>query len=108
MKKCKTSRNKISAVFLLLLFSLPIFTQVSHVFSDHDHPICTDVTTHIHKTEKDCSICDFHFVPFSFNALAFSLESPATPASKQTSFYQQNLDSKLLLTHGQRGPPSAS
>ena len=64
MKQNIRTSHKISAVLLLVLFLLPIFTQVMHAFSDHDHPVCTDVTTHMHKLEKDCEISAFHYTPY--------------------------------------------
>lgn len=55
----------LAATFSLALL-LPTAVKFAHTFENHDHEVCTDFTVHIHKTQLDCSICDFHFSIFSF------------------------------------------
>ena len=44
----------------------PIAIQTIHAMDGHEHPICNDLSTHLHKKQLDCSICDFHFNIFDF------------------------------------------
>ncbi|WP_051285132.1 hypothetical protein [Aequorivita capsosiphonis] len=57
----------IAAIFSLALL-FPTAVKFAHTFEDHEHEVCTDLSVHIHKKQLDCSICDFHFSIFSFEA----------------------------------------
>lgn len=56
-----------AAIFSLALL-FPTAIKFAHTFENHDHEVCTDFSVHIHKKQLDCSICDFHFSIFSFEA----------------------------------------
>lgn len=64
--------KEILNTFLAAIFSLallfPTAVKFAHTFENHEHEVCTDFSVHIHKKELDCSICDFHFSIFSFEA----------------------------------------
>ena len=53
------------AIFSLALL-LPTAVKVAHTFEGHEHKACTDLSTHLHEKQLDCSICDFHFSIFDF------------------------------------------
>jgi len=108
MKQGKLIRYRITSAFLLVLLCLPILSQAAHAFEDHDHPVCNEVKTHLHELEPECSVCDFHFVPFSFTTLELTLHNPSSPSRKFFTFFKNSLHSKLFFTRGQRGPPTLS
>lgn len=66
-------RLKPIKIFIATIFSFallfPIVIQSIHAFDGHEHQVCNDYTSHIHKTQLDCSICDFHFYIFDFKPL---------------------------------------
>ncbi len=63
--KSRISGFIIAAIFSLALL-LPIITQTIHALDGHKHEVCNDYSTHLHKKQLDCSICDFHFSIFDF------------------------------------------
>ncbi len=67
MKQFKTEIVKVfwAAIFALALL-LPTAVKFAHTFEGHEHQTCTDFSTHFHKKQLDCSICDFHFSIFDF------------------------------------------
>lgn len=105
MKQGIKIRNRCISAFLLVLFLLPAIVQISHTFSDHDHPTCSVTTTHLHKLEKDCSISDFHFTAFNFTPLEtielFTSKNDITPNSNYTQSNAVLFSYSYLL----RGPP---
>ncbi|EDM42889.1 hypothetical protein SCB49_11352 [unidentified eubacterium SCB49] len=105
MKQHKDIRVKISAGLLLLLFMLPIFTQLSHAFSHHDHPVCTDTSIHIHKPEKDCSISDFQFTAFHFNLFNYTIPYEVKKITSLPSHYKALTAVETSYNYLLRGPP---
>lgn len=63
-------KKEIVQILIVTVFSLalllPTAVKFVHTFEGHKHNTCTDFSTHIHKTQLDCSICDFHFSIFNF------------------------------------------
>ena len=63
-------KSKIGGFIIATIFSLalllPIATQTVHALDGHKHDVCNDFSTHLHKKQLDCSICDFHFSIFDF------------------------------------------
>lgn len=60
----------IAAIFSLALL-LPMATQAVHALDGHQHEVCYDLSSHLHKKQLDCSICDFHFTNFDFKLQGF-------------------------------------
>ena len=56
----------ISAAIFSLALLLPTAVKFAHTFEGHEHKACTDLSTHLHEKQLDCSICDFHFSIFDF------------------------------------------
>ena len=108
MKQILKTRDKISAALMLFLFLFPIFTQVTHAFSDHDHPVCKEVTTHIHKLDKDCSISDFHYTTYIYTLTEINVLAKPVYFKHVNTAYKSSLYSKSCVSKGQRGPPSLS
>ncbi len=105
MNQVSKIKIRISAVLLLLLFMLPIFTQLSHAFSHHEHPVCTDTTTHIHKLEKDCSISDFHFTAFNFSIFNYATPYEVIEFNHPISHYKPLTVLETSYNYLLRGPP---
>jgi len=81
----KQVRQKAASLLLFVLFLFPNAIQFAHAFDSHEHTTCKEVNTHYHESLIDCEICDFHFVPFSYEIYNYPdfivLNIPAT--SKQ-------------------------
>lgn len=89
-------------IFALLL---PSAVQFSHLFEEHEHVACTDITTHLHEKEFDCHIHDFHGASFDFMPLT------SVPIVPPEAFYQNNFrirsisEANIELNVFLRGPP---
>jgi hypothetical protein len=81
----KQIMRKIASFLLLAMLFFPNAIQFAHAFDSHEHTTCKEVNTHYHESLMDCEICDFHFVPFSYEIYNYPdfivLNIPAT--SKQ-------------------------
>lgn len=66
----KVFKLKLIKIFIATIFSFallfPIVIKSIHTWDGHEHQVCNDFTSHIHKKQLDCSICDFHFSIFDF------------------------------------------
>jgi hypothetical protein len=56
----------VATIFSVALL-LPTAVSFAHSFDGHEHRACTDLSTHLHEKQLDCSICDFHFSIFNFS-----------------------------------------
>jgi len=63
--KTKVTQILVATIFSLALL-LPTAVQFAHTFEGHEHKACTDISTHLHEKQLNCSICDFHFSIFAF------------------------------------------
>jgi len=65
--------NNIATISLSILLNVvilfPLSIQFFHVLDDHKHIVCTDNSTHLHKSKMDCNICDFTYTPFIYEPL---------------------------------------
>lgn len=63
-------RRELFKIFSAAIFSLalllPTAVKFVHTFEGHKHKACTDISTHFHEKQLNCSICDFHFSIFNF------------------------------------------
>lgn len=66
--KTKVTQVLVATIFSLALL-LPTAVQFAHTFEGHEHKACTDISTHLHEKQLECSICDFHFSIFNFTPL---------------------------------------
>jgi len=64
-------KNFTATIFVFALL-LPTAVQIAHAFESHEHKTCTELSTHIHEKQLDCSICDFHFSNFNFTLHKYS------------------------------------
>ena len=96
----------VSAFCLALLF--PIGAKTVHAFGQHKHEVCSDLSSHLHEKQLDCSICDFHFSFFHFQPLAV-LESIASVEVPPVVFeYVFNAKTGSINHFFLRGPPLLS
>jgi hypothetical protein len=66
MNRRKIFFLKITSSMMMLTLMLPLSLQFLHIFESHQHKVCDDITTHLHKDAPDCDLCDFHFSPFDY------------------------------------------
>jgi hypothetical protein len=109
MTNLKTTLTQVlvAAIFSLALL-LPTAVQFAHTFEGHEHKACTDISTHLHEKQLDCSICDFHFSIFTF----IPLESPdftVFHSFQNIEFFYSTSPFNLDPSHYfLRGPPQLS
>ena len=96
---------KFFSLMLVVILLFPSAIQLAHTEDSHDHPVCTDFSTHMHETELDCSLCDFQVSIF-----AFDTEKPGQDLLNSQNFRQIHSAPKSLYlisseTTSLRGPP---
>lgn len=99
----------IASVLLLLALLLPTAIQFSHMIEGHEGDSCNVQSTHIHKSEKNCEICDFQLISINYDIakypdlllpqISVKLTSDFTPLQ----FYYPTLTNTQL-----RAPPVTS
>lgn len=57
----------VAAIMLLLAIMLPTAVQFGHLIEGHDSIACSDKSTHFHKSEKTCEICDFQITSLNYD-----------------------------------------
>ena len=93
-----------AAIFAVALL-LPTAVKFAHTFEGHEHKPCTELSTHIHQKQLDCSICDFHFSIFNFTPQEFP-EFAVLHSFQKTETVYLLPEFKLNSTHYfLRGPP---
>ena len=103
-------KNKIRTISLGILLNaiilFPLFIQFFHALEGHKHIVCTEHTTHIHKTKIDCKICDFNFTPFTYNP-AIALKNKTFIEYKTLSYNRYNYlySSRINSSKNLRAPP---
>lgn len=60
MKTLKNIAYKLLAITLLVAVLLPSAIKLEHVFEDHEHEICSDISTqHLHEIDLECEFYKF-------------------------------------------------
>ena len=106
--------KNISKIIVILglasLVLMPSAIELVHLLEphDHEHVACSEVPTHLHEKELDCSLCDYKLAVYHFEPLpsfTFHVHSPSydLPTSLTSSFNNLAHFSYLL-----RGPPALS
>lgn len=101
--------NKAFIIITATIFSVallfPTAIQTVHAFDGHEHIVCHDLTSHLHKKQLDCSICDYHFTLFEFTPQQ-PLEFIVHPGNfKAINQYQPTVKIADLTHFYLRGPP---
>lgn len=94
----------IATIFSFALL-FPIAIQSAHAFDIHEHQECNDITTHFHKKQFDCSICDFHFQSFDFKPFQFPEFVAPTEQLELAKCYQRSEIFAGIHLFYLRGPP---
>lgn len=94
---------------LLVALILPATLQIIHHLKHQKHPVCKfQGQLHLHQTDVDCELCDFHFNLTVYSV--FEQSNDKTIPTKQ----QQKLDFNFLWRKTQqsskqlRAPPITS
>lgn len=109
MKHLKSKFGSITlAAILSALLLLPIAVQTIHAFDGHQHEICYDFSTHLHKKQLDCSIHDFHFSTFNFTPYPLIELIAPSIFSKVENHLLESIGYAYVANTFLRGPPSLS
>ena len=81
--------------------------RVFHLFENHEHEVCYEQTTHLHKDAPECHTCDFYSSSFQY-ILPENYLSTLTllPQNKEVAITVAPLFSKKLTSKQLRAPPS--
>lgn len=91
---------------MVLGILLPSVVQFTHIFEDHEHNFCGNVTTHLHEQQLDCDLTKI-FIPFGqyyldeYNILTSTQISEVLHYTYEQPMAQETSQSYLL-----RGPPT--
>ena len=98
----------LAATIFSLALLLPTAVKFAHIFEGHEHRACTDLSTHLHENQLECSICDFHFSIFNFTPQQFSEFSISHSFKSVETYYLLPEFSKKTTHYLLRGPPALS
>ncbi len=106
MKVSNEIAKFISAIALAAALLLPSGVQLVHSFDGHRHLSCEDISTHIHETPLDCSICMFQNGTYAYYGIHTQEETkligvPEISTYATFEFYQPVYSYKSL-----RAPPA--
>ena len=81
---------RISSLLLMIALMMPSVVKLVHMCEDHEHIVCNDQSTHLHKTESKCDTCSFHLASFSNDLTEFpELFVPSVHLKSQVNFASQ-------------------
>lgn len=98
--------QRILPIFLVLLLLSPVWVTLAHEVSEHEHPVCEDISTHFHAQPVDCDLCDFTQV--SFDLIENHVVAPTVKVDRQKQIFdytQTNVPASFELKKG-RAPPT--
>ena len=96
------------SVLLIGLLWFPLVVQFAHIFEEHEHKPCDELTTHLHKKQLDCSLFDFHFSNFNYTVVTYpEFYSEVKPAKLETRYFSVEVNN-ATTPYYVRGPPSLS
>ncbi len=98
----------LAATIFSLALLLSTAVKVAHTFEGHEHRACTDLSTHLHEKQLDCSICDFHFSIFNFTPQQVAEFSVFHSFKSVDTFYLLPEFSNKTSHYFLRGPPALS
>jgi len=105
-KKNNIATNSIN-ILLIIIILFPLFTQFFHALEeDHKHTVCTNDSTHLHQSKKECNLCDFNYTPFIYKPLTELVNKNIVAFNtKKTYLYHYLYVSSTINSKKQRGPP---
>ena len=100
--------NRIWSLLLTAALLFPAVSQLAHQLEGHEHVVCQDFSTHLHQSEFECPIQDFHLNSFDLGEqLVFSPLNSTTNSAPFLSPEGAEL-SNPHLAYLLRGPPALS
>jgi hypothetical protein len=84
---------------------LPSAIQFTHLFENHEHKSCGDITTHLHEKEFECSIQSFHLNSFSFQIFEYPDFFEKVTFIEKIDHYKNETSNKNFSYFLLRGPP---
>lgn len=98
--------KKIFILITAMLILLPSAVGIIHIFSDHEHAICSNYAEeHFHKEQQECHYDAFRKIPaVEIQILQFETKLVSSYVSHQYNFYQ-SLSSYNKISSKLRGPP---
>ena len=101
--------KNVASILLLLAIILPSAIQFSHFIEGHNDNSCAIQIVHLHKTEKNCDTCDFHFTSFNFDISKYEEANSSKTYLNLTKSLSNLLIQNSSLTNNQlRAPPTIS
>ena len=98
--------KNIAALLLLLALILPTAIQFRHMIEGHEGDTCNNLSTHIHKSEKNCEICAFHITSFNYDIAKYpDLLLAQISVKVSTTYTPLQLYFSTLTNNQLRGPP---
>jgi len=99
-------RATIATIFIVLVL-FPTGIRVFHDMANHEHLVCHDHNTHLHKKQADCSIVLFHFQPFATPLFTNIISFQAFIKTDFTTFITPSAPSLFLSFFNLRAPPAS-
>ena len=97
----------LGVIALVFALMLPTSVEFFHLFENHEHEVCHEQTTHLHKDAPECHSCDFYSSSFQYilpekyvNTLIFATQSIKVTVPLVALF------SKKITLKQLRAPPS--
>lgn len=106
-QKFHIGQSALAIIFTFLIF-FPIGIQASHALNNHQHEICTEYESHLHQTQLDCNICDFHFSTFNFKPASLPVVIVEVQIEKKLDFSSNFTPKNFSIHFYLRGPPQIS
>lgn len=98
--------RKIVSFLLLAILFFPGTIQFAHAIEGHEHTTCQEVNKHYHEAITDCDICDFHFVPFTYDLYSYpEFVNSIIPAKVKKHFSPLTYTPFLKTNTQLRAPP---
>ncbi len=105
MKHIKHITKTFIAHLLVLAIVFPSVLQFTHIFENHEHTFCGDVTTHLHEQDLDCDLTKFISNVFSWDIKLFDFKEVSVIKEKPSHTYISLHYKKLPQSLKTRGPP---
>ncbi len=102
-------KNKIATQFLGVLMTLamlfPLIVQFEHLFEEHEHIACSKSTSHLHESDFDCNLYDFHISSMDIPSFSYVQVKVILNYSQLNSSVVSLFSSEEDTQHFLRGPP---
>ena len=105
MFKQDNSKYYVITYLLVVSLLLPSMVQFTHIFEDHEHNFCGNVSTHLHEEQFDCDLTKI-FAPlaqFELNQYTELIDFQIPTLINYT--YEQPFARQLSQSYEVRGPP---